>query len=162
MCTSIIESTSYGLLLKNLCQTRWYARYNALSAVYLSFSTLLEYSMKLEEDSDAKSQCEVKALLNELHSFEFVVLLIFSRHITALTNATTTQLQKEDLDILSAVVMLTSLLILLQNLRNDDYSSMNIFAVTVTRLLNVILISIMYFNFLSVSREIIKRLSCRF
>ena len=87
--------------------------------------------MKLEEDGDAKSQYEAKGLLNKLLSFELVVLLIFSRQVMASTNATTTQLQKEDLDILSAVDMLTSLLILLQNLRNDDNSLMNIFAVTV-------------------------------
>ena len=86
--------------------------------------------MKLEEDGDAKSQYEAKGLLNKLLSFEFVVLLIFSRQVMASTNATTTQLQKEDLDIF-AVDMLTSLLILLQNLRNDDNSLMNIFAATV-------------------------------
>ena len=88
--------------------------------------------MKLEKDGDAKFQYEAKELLNKLLSFEFVVLLIFSRQVMASTNATITQLQKEDLDVLSAVDMLTSLLILLQNLRTDDNSSMNIFAVTVT------------------------------
>ena len=131
MYTSTIETASYDLLLKDLCQTRWYARYEALNAVYLSFSALVQCLMKLEEDGDAKSQYEAKGLLNKLLSFEFVVLLIFSRQVMASTNATTTQLQKEDLDILSAVDMLTSLLILLQNLRNDDNSLMNIFAVTV-------------------------------
>ena len=130
MYTSTIETTSYGLLLKDLCQTRWYARYEALNAVYLSFSALVQCLMKLEEDGDAKSQYEAKGLLNKLLSFEFVVLLIFSRQVMASTNATATQLQKEDLDIF-AVDMLTSLLILLQNLRNDDNSLMNIFAVTV-------------------------------
>ncbi|CAF4290580.1 unnamed protein product, partial [Rotaria magnacalcarata] len=38
----------------------------------------------------------------------------------AITNATTIQLQQEELNILAAVEMLTSLLELLQELRNDD------------------------------------------
>ncbi|CAF4410961.1 unnamed protein product, partial [Rotaria magnacalcarata] len=38
----------------------------------------------------------------------------------AITNATTIQLQQEELNILAAIEMLTSLLELLQELRNDD------------------------------------------
>jgi hypothetical protein len=36
------------------------------------------------------------------------------------TNATTTQLQQEDLDVLSAIDMLSSLLVMLKEMRNDN------------------------------------------
>lgn len=87
--------------------------------------------MKLEQDGDTKSQYEAKSLLNKLLSFEFVVLLIFTRQVMASTNAATTQLQQEDLDILSAIEMLSSLLVLLQNLRNDESRFTCIFDVNI-------------------------------
>ena len=59
-------------------------------------------------------------LLNKIISFEFVLLLMFMRQVMGATNATTTQLQQEDLDILSTIDMLSSLLVLFQEMRNDD------------------------------------------
>ena len=108
------------MLLKDLCKTRWYARYESLNAVHLSFHELVQSLMELEHDGDTKSQYEAKGLLNKILSFEFVVLLLFTRQVMASTNATTTQLQQEDLDILSAIDMLSSLLQMLKHLRNDD------------------------------------------
>jgi len=115
-----IENTSYGLLLKDLCKTRWYARYEALNAVYLSFHQLVQCLIELEDDNDTTTRYEAKNLLNKIISFEFVVLLIFTRQVMASTNATVTQLQEENLDVLSAIDMLSSLLTLLKNMRNDD------------------------------------------
>ncbi|CAF2999785.1 unnamed protein product [Rotaria sp. Silwood2] len=126
---------SYGLLLKNLCQARWYARYEALNAVYLSFHQIVKSLMELEHDGDTKSQYETKTLLNKMLSFKFVVLLIFIRQVMASTNATTTQLQQEDLDILSAIDILSSLLVLLKNMRNDDCRFIKITEVHVTCLI---------------------------
>ena len=44
------------------------------------------------------------------------------RQVMAATNATTTQLQQEDLDTLSTIGILSSLLVLLQEMRNNDVS----------------------------------------
>jgi hypothetical protein len=106
--------------LKDLCRTRWYERYEALNAVHTSFHELVQTLMELEHEGDSSSQYEAKTLLNKILSFEFVVLLLFTRQVMGSTNATTTQLQEKDLDILSAVEMLSSLLVLLKGMRNDD------------------------------------------
>ena len=45
---------------------------------------------------------------------------MFMRQVMGATSATTTQLQQEALDILSTIDMLSSLLVLLQEMRNDD------------------------------------------
>ena len=111
---------SYGLLLRDLCKTRWHARYEALNTVYLSFHELVQCLTELELDNDTEIRYEAKTLLNKIISFEFVLLLMFMRQVMGATNATTTQLQQEDLDILSTIDMLSSLLVLLQEMRNDD------------------------------------------
>ena len=108
-------------MLKGLCKTRWYARYEAVNAVYSSFHELVQCLTDLEQqDEDASTRYESASLLNKLISFEFVVLLIFLQQAMAVTNATITQLQQEELDVLSAIDMLFSLLVVLQQMRNDD------------------------------------------
>ena len=111
-----IENTSYGLVLKDMCKTRWYMRYEALNAVYLSFHPLVEcLNEEEDDDDDAATHHEAKSLLNKLVSFEFVVLLVFTRQVMTSTNATVTQLQAESLDVLTTIEMLSSLLTLLKN-----------------------------------------------
>jgi hypothetical protein len=108
------------LLLKDLCETRWYARYESLNAVYISFHQLVECLFELEDDSDTKTRHQAKALRKKIVSFEFYVLLIFLRKLMAMTNATTIQLQQQELNIIAAIEILSSLLELLKELRNDD------------------------------------------
>ncbi|CAF2704956.1 unnamed protein product [Rotaria sp. Silwood2] len=115
-----IDETNYGLLLKDLCETRWYARYESLNAVYISFHQLVECLSELEDDTDTNTRHKAKALRKKIVSFEFYVLLIFLRKLMAMTNATTIQLQQQELNIIAAIEMLSSLLELLKELRNDD------------------------------------------
>ena len=56
----------------------------------------------------------------KLFHLNFYLLLIFLRKVMAATNSTTTQLQKEELNILAAIDLLSLLVQLLQEMRNDD------------------------------------------
>ncbi|CAF4685457.1 unnamed protein product, partial [Rotaria magnacalcarata] len=47
-----IDQANYGLLLKDLCETQWYARYESLNAIYVSYHVLVECLWELEDDSD--------------------------------------------------------------------------------------------------------------
>jgi hypothetical protein len=97
----------------------------------MSFHELVECLLDLEGDNDTSTRHQAKALRKKIVSFEFYVLVIFLRKLMAITNATTVQLQQQELNIIAAVEMLSSLLELLQELRNDDDGFEQIFQVNI-------------------------------
>ncbi|CAF4758574.1 unnamed protein product, partial [Rotaria magnacalcarata] len=79
----------------------------SLNAIYVSYHVLVECLWELEDDSDndTNTRHEAKSLRKKVVSFEFYVLVIFLRKVMAITNATTIQLQQEELNILAAIEM---------------------------------------------------------
>ena len=148
--------------MRDLCKTRWYARYEELNTVYLSFHELIQCLTELELDDDTETRYKAKTLLNKIISFEFVLLLMFMRQVMGVTNATTTQLQQEDLDILSTIDMLSLLLALLQEMRNDYVGFEKLMKVNIIFVSLKLIQFVLSFCVVSVSRKRITKIQSEF
>ena len=71
-------------------------------------------------------------LKRKLLSFEVLLLLLFMVNVTSVTRALTAHLQGEELDIIIAIDVISNTMNLLQYMRNDDNTMINMIEVGLT------------------------------
>ena len=115
--TSMNDDT---LSLKKSTDTHWSSHYNIIIAIYQSHKEIIQALDELCDDNDKSTKLEVNAIHDKLVSYEYFCLLLFMKHLMSMTNALTTTLQDEDLDILLAIDALKRTICLLSNMRRDE------------------------------------------
>ena len=98
------------LSVKKATDTHWSSQYNSIIKIYESF---LEITHALDE------LCNDNDNMTKLVAYEFYCILLFVKKFMSMTNALTTTLQDENLDILLAIDTLTKTICLLNKVRSD-------------------------------------------
>ena len=124
------------LSLKKSTDTRWSSHYNSIIAIYQSHDEIIQVLDELCDDNDKSTKLEANAIRDKLVSYEYFCILLFMKHLMSMTNALTTTLQDEDLDILLAIDTLKKTTCLLNNMRNDEVSINNLLELAKQRMLN--------------------------
>ncbi|CAF3654027.1 unnamed protein product [Rotaria sordida] len=129
-----LESSEFGVLVKSLADTRWTANFETLHAIDVSFEQIVEsLSIISEVITDKDDAHQAKCLKQKLLSFETMFLLFFMINVTRVTHALTSHLQGKQLDIITAISIISNTLKLIQNMRNDDVTMINMIQRTVRR-----------------------------
>ncbi|CAF1457233.1 unnamed protein product [Rotaria sordida] len=127
-----LESSEFGLLVKHLADTRWTANFESLHAVDVSYEQIVESLFTISEEiTDKDTAHQAKCLKQKLLSFETMLLLFFMVNVTRVTHALTVHLQGKQVDIITAIDIISTTLKLIQNMRNDDVTMINMIQVNV-------------------------------
>ncbi|CAF2082794.1 unnamed protein product [Rotaria magnacalcarata] len=95
-------------------------QYSSVVAIHESFNEIVDTLDELCNDNDKTTKLEANSIREKIVSYEYYCLLLFVKHLMSMTNALTTTLQDEDLDVLSAIDSLTKTICLLNKLRDDE------------------------------------------
>jgi len=104
---STFLSNNSSLKLKRLCPTRWSSRNYSLQAIGFRYCDILKALSKIILISNSKSERnEATQLHKEMENFEFVFQVVLHRKVLTTTNLVTKALQKPDVDLSQANVLL--------------------------------------------------------
>ena len=105
--------------MKKLSDTRWACRIDAILAVYENYSAIL---LALEEIQDNSSNGRVSSeacgLRHQMLNFEFLICLVVLKDLSK-CQTISSYLQREDIDIVSALQVVDSTVKTLQSMRNE-------------------------------------------
>lgn len=110
-----------GCTIANLSKTRWSSRNDAAKAYVGNFNKIYEALSTIEKDDEQKAEVrqEAKNLLKQMRKRENALMAVFWHQILERFHKTNQYLQKIDVDLITASKMLESLVLFVQNLRND-------------------------------------------
>lgn len=118
--------------LKSVSTTRWACRAEAVSAIKENYTALL---VAIKEISDRTKQADVRAkalgILNQMKTFEFIFAMLMLNPILSLVLKVSMYLQSSNINLLTAVELVTSLKQSLISLRNNEKEFQDIFKKTV-------------------------------
>ncbi|CAF1145465.1 unnamed protein product [Didymodactylos carnosus] len=117
------SSKCFTKQLKSTSTTRWNAKYESVRVVLESFNEIVEALNEIGEakdDFDNDSRKEAKSIANNIQTDSFIVYLIFMKNLLAATNALNSELQKDDLNIITAIEILAKTVDMLTKDRNND------------------------------------------
>ena len=104
-----------------------------LHAVDISFEEIIESLTQISEQLiDKETIHQAICLKRKLLSFEVLLLLLFMVNVTSVTHALTAHLQGEELDIVTAIDVISNTMNLLQHMGNDDNTTINMIEVGLT------------------------------
>lgn len=107
--------------LKHLSDTGWACRIDSLKALNKSFPAIIKSLEKIiDEDTDGKTVCEAVGLHTVICSFQFVFAFVVLLDLLLHTKSLSDYLQQDDLDFISAVDMVQSLISLIKDKRTDS------------------------------------------
>ena len=90
--------------IKKLSDTRWSCRSDAILAVFENYIAVVKSLEEIEEDScNGRIASEANGLINQLTTFEFILCLIVMKDLLVKCRTVSDYLQKEDVDIISAM-----------------------------------------------------------
>lgn len=117
-----LEGIENSILLKNLSKTRWTARAETLKAVNISFEAILEVLDDIITDQtiDNKGKAKALGLYKRLLSFDFICSLFFTKNIFYKLKIVTEILEKDYLNIIDALQVISSTTNSLTNIRMDE------------------------------------------
>lgn len=110
------------LTLKTLSDTRWASRKQATDAVIQSLPAILKALNRIQQhhNSTPKAASEADGLLSKLSTFEFIFMLVFWNDLLKRTYILSNYLQKESLDVNTAVDLLDSTVAQIRELRTEE------------------------------------------
>ncbi|KAK7126225.1 hypothetical protein R3I93_021571 [Phoxinus phoxinus] len=110
------------LTLKTLSDTRWASRKQATEAVIQSLPAILKALNRIQQhhNSTPKAASEADGLLSKLSTFEFIFMLVFWNDLLKRTYILSNYLQKESLDVNTAVDLLDSTVAQIRELRTEE------------------------------------------
>ncbi|XP_069823176.1 zinc finger MYM-type protein 1-like [Dendropsophus ebraccatus] len=116
----ILEGTV--LTLKRLSDTRWASRKQATEAVIKSLPAIVEAlcRIKTHNASTPKTAAEADGLVAKLTTYEFKLMLVFWNTLLSKTYVLSNYLQKESLDINTAVHLIDACMTQIRELRSDE------------------------------------------
>ncbi|KAL4098982.1 hypothetical protein QTP88_023485 [Uroleucon formosanum] len=122
---SLKDSNTQFHVPKNLNDTRWSCRADAIKALVLGYNEFKKTLAYISKDPEQKEvvKNEANGLLTKITSFEIAFYLLFWNDILDRFNATNHLLQNPKMVLQSAVIALTSLKLFVQDKRNlfDEY-----------------------------------------
>lgn len=117
---STFLSGNCSLKLKRLCPTRWSSRNDSLQAVRFRYSDILKALSKIILISNSTTERNEASYLRQvMENFEFVFQVIMHTKVLTTTNLVTKALQKPDVDLSQANVLLEQAYQELREFRND-------------------------------------------
>lgn len=115
------------LQLRNLSKTRWTARAESIKAVWCSFEAIcdsLSYISSHHKVYDRTTRTNAFGLNKKLHSFDFIVSLLFMKNVMYKLKALTETLETKNLSIVDAATLIDTTIKSLEEI-NSDTESMN-------------------------------------
>lgn len=107
--------------LKSLSTTRWACRYEAVAAIKLNYTALVKTLENIYEDTKLPEiRAKSKGIIKQMKSFNLIFSLNMMYPILKLIVKESANLQAKQLNLLSAISLITSLNTTLQNFRSDD------------------------------------------
>jgi hypothetical protein len=119
-CEKVSEGDVENALdLTNLSATRWVTRADSIQAVWSSYEEIVDALKELENVQDTKTKTKVKNLLARVHSFEFLVMVMFMRNAVVKTKILTKQLQTVDINVVDTLEAAEATIATLHHLCNN-------------------------------------------
>lgn len=85
--------------MRELCETRWSARADALSTFLNGFDVIVHALGHLAANGDSKAD----SFLDSIMKYDFIIALVTAEHVLQATVGLANLLQKKSLDLLGAV-----------------------------------------------------------
>ncbi|XP_060881749.1 uncharacterized protein LOC132953246 [Metopolophium dirhodum] len=117
------------LQLRNLSKTRWTARAESIKAVWCSFEAIcdsLHYISSHQDAYDRMTRTKAHGLNKKLHSFNFIVSLIFMKNIMYKLKALTETLETKHLSLVDAATLIGTTIKILEEINLDTNSINNL------------------------------------
>ena len=106
--------------VKKLSDTRWSCRSDAILAVFQNYVAIVKALEEIEEGShDGRVASEANGLINQLTKFEFILCLIVMKDLLVKSCTVSDYLQKEDVDIVSAIQVVDTTVKTLREMRTE-------------------------------------------
>ena len=125
--TTILESTvleeipeSIKMRLRQLCETRWVERHDAILTFVEFFNplvTCLKSCLDLDKDTSTSAQ-----LQNKIAKPEFIVATCVMNQVLAVTKPLSVHLQKTGIDVMKAMSLVDEIIACLDEMRSSDGS----------------------------------------
>lgn len=119
----IISDHVKGLTLKQVCETRWEARINSITAVLYQYSEILEALLELSETvDDPKISSEAQSLITHFEDFSFLVCLKIWHTLLFQVNLVSKTLQGKTADVSLAVIQIEKCIEFVDNYRENGFN----------------------------------------
>ena len=106
--------------MKKLSDTRWACRIDAILAVYENYSAILTALDEIQDNSsNGRVSSEACGLRHQMLKFDFLICLVVQKDLLSKCQTISNYLQKEDIDIVSALQVVDSTVKTLQSMRNE-------------------------------------------
>ena len=106
--------------MKKLSDTRWACRIDAILAVYENYSAILLALDEIQDNSsNGRVSSEACGLRHQMLKFEFFICLVVLKDLLSKCQTISSYLQREDIDIVSALQVVDSTVKTLQSMRNE-------------------------------------------
>jgi hypothetical protein len=100
---TLIDKASKKHLVPKLCETRWTARVDTLSALTAEYKCITQSLGDIQTESTVSdARLKAESYLGMLQSSPFIVTLFVAQHILSFTRPLTQTLQQNDCDIIKA------------------------------------------------------------
>ena len=121
-----LKNVENALKLRNLSKTRWVYRSESIEAMWRSFEAIKDALLTLSKMDGIESLVKTKAaaLHNKVLQFNFIFAIMFMRLIMKMTKILTMEMQKEELNILDALISIEGTVASLERIRRNE-SEMN-------------------------------------
>ena len=118
----LAEGNERGLTVKSLSETRWPARYDAITALMSGYDKIYEALVTLASDDSQKPETKVEAqgLTKSIQTLETSLLTVIWQKILERFHKTTIILQGASMDLNSATALLKGLVVFIQSLRTNS------------------------------------------
>lgn len=118
----VFETHLSSLTIKEVCETRWECKINALKSVRYQLEEILEALEELEtESTEDKLSSEAKSLVCHISDIEFIITLILWYDILFQINIVSKSMQSENIDFAETLTLLNNCLQFFQKYRHDGY-----------------------------------------
>jgi len=111
------------LQLRNLSKTRWTARAESIKAVWASYEAIcnsLQYICSHPEIFDRNTRTKAFGINKKMHSFDFIVSLVFMKNIMYKLKSLTETLETKSLCVIDAAVLIEATIKNLEDINSDS------------------------------------------
>ena len=104
-----INHPNFTLVLKDLCETRWAYRFEAIRALKIDFTAVREVLLTIAKGDNREAALEAEGILNKINICDFVTHLIVFEILLGRTNCLSKLLQGKDLDLPAAIKLVNTI-----------------------------------------------------
>ncbi|KAL4135161.1 hypothetical protein QTP88_006804 [Uroleucon formosanum] len=118
-----MDNVDNTLQLRNLSKTRWTARAESIKAVWVSYEAIcntLQYICSHPEIFDRNTRTKAFSINKKMHSFDFIVSLVFMKNIMYKLKSLTETLETKSLCVIDAAVLIEATIKNLEDINSDS------------------------------------------